>query len=125
MFSIRSLKVADTVSDDNVRGGVSRVTASCFVMIIAQSAATSGAFALRYHDSVDEDADILGLGCYTPSPNSYNAVATIRPVASTNQRSLANGLPLSLAINQSATRVGGKGPKLAAGTLPTECRLSA
>ena len=34
-------------------------------MIIAQSAATSGAFALRYHDSVDEDADILRLGCYT------------------------------------------------------------
>jgi SulP family sulfate permease len=37
------------------------VAASCFVMIIAQSAATSGAFALRYHESVDEDADILGL----------------------------------------------------------------
>ena len=30
-------------------------------MIIAQSAATSHAFALRYHESVDEDADILGL----------------------------------------------------------------
>ena len=65
MFSIRSLNVGDTVSDHNVRGGVSRTTASCFVMIIAQSAATSGAFALRYHDSVDEDADILRLGCYT------------------------------------------------------------
>ena len=65
MFSIRSLNVGDTVSDDNVRGGVSRTTASCFVMIIAQSAATSGAFALRYHDSVDEDADILRLGCCT------------------------------------------------------------
>ena len=37
------------------------VAASCFVMIIAQSAATAGAFALRYHESVDEDADILGL----------------------------------------------------------------
>ena len=37
MFSIRSLKIGDTVSDDNVRGGVSRLTASCFVMIIAQS----------------------------------------------------------------------------------------
>ena len=32
---------------------------------LAQSAATSGAFALRCHDSVDEDADILRLGCYT------------------------------------------------------------
>jgi MFS superfamily sulfate permease-like transporter len=37
------------------------VAASCFVMIIAQSAATSRAFALRYHESVDENADILGL----------------------------------------------------------------
>jgi SulP family sulfate permease len=37
------------------------VAASCFVMIIAQSAATSGAFALRYRESVDEDADIFGL----------------------------------------------------------------
>jgi sulfate permease, SulP family len=37
------------------------VAASCFVMIIAQSAATSRAFALRYRESVDEDADILGL----------------------------------------------------------------
>ena len=30
-------------------------------MIIAQSAATSRVFALRYHERVDEDADILGL----------------------------------------------------------------
>jgi sulfate permease, SulP family len=37
------------------------VAASCFAMIIAQSAATSYAFALRYRESVDEDADILGL----------------------------------------------------------------
>ena len=37
------------------------VAASCFVMIIAQSAATSRVFALRYHERVDEDADILGL----------------------------------------------------------------
>jgi sulfate permease, SulP family len=37
------------------------VAASCFVMIIAQSAATSRAFASRYHERVDEDADILGL----------------------------------------------------------------
>jgi sulfate permease, SulP family len=37
------------------------VALSCFAMIIAQSAATAGAFALRYHESVDEDADILGL----------------------------------------------------------------
>ena len=34
------------------------VAASCFAVIIAQSAATSRAFALRYHESVDADADI-------------------------------------------------------------------
>lgn len=37
------------------------VAASCFVVIIAQSAATSRAFGLAYHESVDSDADILGL----------------------------------------------------------------
>jgi sulfate permease, SulP family len=37
------------------------VSASCFVMIIAQSAATSRGFGLRHRESVDEDADILGL----------------------------------------------------------------
>ena len=37
------------------------VAASCFVMIIAQSAATSRIFSLRHRDRVDEDADILGL----------------------------------------------------------------
>jgi len=37
------------------------VAASCFVMIIAQSAATSRIFALSYRERVDEDADILGL----------------------------------------------------------------
>jgi SulP family sulfate permease len=37
------------------------VAASCFVMIIAQSAATSRAFALRYHERVDGNADLLGL----------------------------------------------------------------
>jgi len=37
------------------------VAASCFVMIVAQSAATSRVFALRYRERVDEDADILGL----------------------------------------------------------------
>jgi sulfate permease, SulP family len=40
---------------------VLQVAASCFVMIIAQSAATSRVFALRYRERVDEDADILGL----------------------------------------------------------------
>jgi sulfate permease, SulP family len=37
------------------------VAASCFVMIIAQSAATSRSFAVRYGETVDVDADLLGL----------------------------------------------------------------
>ena len=37
------------------------VAASCFVVIIAQSAATARVFALRDRERVDEDADILGL----------------------------------------------------------------
>ncbi len=37
------------------------VAASCFVIIIAQSAATSRIFAARYHEQVDQDDDLLGL----------------------------------------------------------------
>ena len=37
------------------------VALSCFVMIIAQSAATSRVFGVRHHERVDENADILGL----------------------------------------------------------------
>jgi sulfate permease, SulP family len=37
------------------------VAGSCFVMIVAQSAATARVFASRYRESLDEDADILGL----------------------------------------------------------------
>jgi sulfate permease, SulP family len=37
------------------------VAGSCFVMIIAQSAATSRGFGLRYREAVDSDADNLGL----------------------------------------------------------------
>jgi sulfate permease, SulP family len=37
------------------------VAASCFVMIIAQSAATSRIFAVRYRERVDDNADILRL----------------------------------------------------------------
>jgi hypothetical protein len=55
----------------------------------------------------------------------YKPVVAIRPVGSTNQRSLLNALPLSRDTSQSAISVGGNGPRLAAGTLPTECRLSA
>ncbi len=37
------------------------VAASCFVMIIAQSAAAARVFAQQYHEEVDTNADILGL----------------------------------------------------------------
>jgi len=38
-----------------------QISASCFVVIVAQSAATSRAFAERYGERVDEDANLLGL----------------------------------------------------------------
>ncbi|WP_258002170.1 SulP family inorganic anion transporter [Burkholderia sp. WAC0059] len=38
-----------------------QVAASCFAIIVAQSAATSRAFAGRYGESVDDDANLLGL----------------------------------------------------------------
>jgi len=37
------------------------VAGSCFVIIVAQSAATARIFAIRHGERVDEDADILGL----------------------------------------------------------------
>ena len=37
------------------------IALSCFVIIIAQSAATSRVFAVRHHERVDENDDILGL----------------------------------------------------------------
>ncbi|MEY3786660.1 MAG: hypothetical protein RLZ75_867 [Pseudomonadota bacterium] len=37
------------------------IALSCFVIIIAQSAATSRVFAVRHHERVNEDDDILGL----------------------------------------------------------------
>ncbi|MEK4032044.1 SulP family inorganic anion transporter [Methylocystis sp. IM2] len=46
------------------------VAASCFVMIIAQSAATSRIYAARHRERIDEDADIFGL-------STANAVAAL------------------------------------------------
>jgi SulP family sulfate permease len=68
------------------------VAASCFVMIIAQSAATSHAFALRYHERVDEDADILGL-------SAANAAAALSGTF------VVNGSPTQTAM---ADRVGAR-----------------
>jgi SulP family sulfate permease len=65
------------------------VAASCFAMIIAQSAATSYAFALRYHESVDEDADILGL-------SAANAMAAISGAF------VVNGSPTQTAMAERA-----------------------
>jgi len=61
------------------------VAASCFVMIIAQSAATSRAFALHYHERVDEDADIFGL-------SAANAAAAVSGTF------VVNGSPTQTAI---------------------------
>jgi high affinity sulfate transporter 1 len=41
--------------------GLLPVAASCFVVILAQSAAASRAFAQRFHERVDENADLFGL----------------------------------------------------------------
>ena len=46
------------------------IAGSCFVVIVAQSAATSRAFAVRYRERDDVDADILGLA-------AANAVAAL------------------------------------------------
>ena len=61
------------------------VAGSCFVMIIAQSAATSRASALRYRERVDEDADILGL-------SAANAAAAVSGTF------VVNGSPTQTAI---------------------------
>lgn len=54
-----SLAVPVTSWDEVLR--LVPVAVSCFVIIIAQSAATARAFAERYRERVDENADILGL----------------------------------------------------------------
>lgn len=65
------------------------VAASCFVMIIAQSAATSSAFASRYRETLDEDADILGLA-------AANAAAAISGTF------VVNGSPTQTAMAERA-----------------------
>jgi sulfate permease, SulP family len=61
------------------------VAASCFVMIIAQSAAAGRVFAQRYHETVDTDADILGL-------------ASANLVASLSGAFVVNGSPTQTAM---------------------------
>jgi sulfate permease, SulP family len=65
------------------------VAASCFVVIVAQSAATSRAFALRYRERVDENADILGLA-------AANAAAAVSGTF------VVNGSPTQTAMGERA-----------------------
>jgi SulP family sulfate permease len=69
------------------------VAASCVVVIIAQSAATSRAFGLRYQEAVDSDADILGL-------------AAANTVASLSGTFVVNGSPSQTAM---VDRMGARG----------------
>jgi sulfate permease, SulP family len=65
------------------------VAASCFVTIMAQSAATSRSFALRYGERDDIDADILGLA-------AANAAAAVSGAF------LVNGSPTQTAVAERA-----------------------
>ncbi|WOJ91340.1 SulP family inorganic anion transporter [Methylocapsa polymorpha] len=65
------------------------VAASCFVMIIAQSAATSRVYAVRSHERVDENADILGL-------------AAANAAAAASGTFVVNGSPTQTAMAASA-----------------------
>jgi hypothetical protein len=66
---------------------------------------------------------------FAPRPSSppggiqYGVLMT-SPEPATYQCSLTNGLPASRSASQSASSIGGNGPILAAGTLPTEWRDS-
>jgi sulfate permease, SulP family len=65
------------------------VAGSCFVTIMAQSAATSRSFAMRYDERVDVDADILGLA-------AANAAAAVSGTF------LVNGSPTQTAVAERA-----------------------
>jgi len=58
-----------------------------------------------------------------PGGIQYGVLMT-SPEPPTYQCSLTNGLPASRSASQSASSIGGNGPILAAGTLPTEWRDS-
>ena len=54
--------------------------------------------------------------------HAYSGFLSIWPFERTYQCSLGNGLPATRSASQSATRIGGNGPRFAAATLPTEWR---
>ena len=66
-----------------------RVAGSCFVMIIAQSAATSRVYATRHKERVDENADIMGLA-------AANAAAAVSGAF------VVNGSPTQTAMAEGA-----------------------
>jgi sulfate permease, SulP family len=65
------------------------IAVSCFVIIIAQSAATSRVFAVRHRERVDENADILGL-------SAANAAAAVSGAF------VVNGSPTQTAMAERA-----------------------
>ena len=65
------------------------VAGSCFLMIIAQSAATARAYASRHHETLDENADIAGL-------SAANAAAALSGTF------VVNGSPTQTAMVESA-----------------------
>ncbi len=82
-----SIKLPDVSWDESL--ALLLVAASCFVMIVAQSAATSRVFAVRHHERVDENADILGL-------------ATANAAAGVSGAFVVNGSPTQTAMADSA-----------------------
>jgi len=65
------------------------VAASCFVMIVAQSAATARVYAVRHHERLDENADLVGL-------SAANAAAALSGTF------VVNGSPTQTAMVESS-----------------------
>ena len=65
------------------------VAASCFVMIMAQSAATARVYAVRHHQGLDEDSDLAGL-------SAANAAAALSGTF------VVNGSPTQTAMMESS-----------------------
>jgi sulfate permease, SulP family len=82
-----SLKWPDVSWSDTL--ALTPVAASCFVMIIAQSAATARSYAVKHRERVDENADILGL-------SAANAAAALSGAF------VVNGSPTQTAMAEGA-----------------------
>jgi SulP family sulfate permease len=99
-FSLRGITVIGPVAAGLPRLGVPDVSwgealalvpvaGSCFLMIIAQSAATARAYASRHHETLDENADIAGL-------SAANAAAALSGTF------VVNGSPTQTAMVESS-----------------------